>query len=129
METIIKPIIDKELLESLEHLVSVEKQVIVHCLMPASPFWGNLVRIWPSTVLEDRDSDHQCRLVHAENISYSPLWTEIEPMQDFWFTLVFTGLPKNCTHFNLHEIIPESGGFFVPNIKRNATDFYRIKIE
>ncbi|MPN29566.1 hypothetical protein SDC9_177019 [bioreactor metagenome] len=50
-------------------------------------------------------------------------------MKDFWFTLVFSGLPDECTTFDLIEEIPEEGGFFVPNIKRNGTDVYRVIIE
>lgn len=129
METIQKPIIAKEILENIKAQTLEEKQVIVHCLFPASPFWGNLIRIWRSTILSDKESGHQCQLIHAENISFYPNWTEVTPMQDFWFTLVFTGLPKGCTQFDLEEVIPESGGFFVPNIKRNSTDVYRVKID
>ena len=128
METIVKPAIEKQLLESLKSKTLEEKQVIVHCLFPATPFWGNLIRIWSSTLLEDLQTGHQSKLVHVENISYFPQWTEVPPMKDFWFSLVFTGLPKDCQQFNLKEIIPEEGGFFVPNIKRNSTDIYRVKI-
>ena len=49
-------------------------------------------------------------------------------MKDFWFTLVFSGLPKECESFDLKEEIPEEGGFFVKNIRRNNSDVYRIKI-
>ena len=47
-ETITKPIIEKEILESLQTKVEEEKQVIVHCCFPASPFLGNLIRICKS---------------------------------------------------------------------------------
>ena len=49
-------------------------------------------------------------------------------MQDYWFTLVFSGLPKDCKSFDLREEIPEEGGFLVKNIKRNGTDVYRVKL-
>jgi hypothetical protein len=128
METIVKPDSQKQLLEFLKSKTLEEKQVIVHCLFPATPHWGNLIRIWPTTLLEDLQTGHQSKLVHAENISYFPQWSEVPPMKDFWFTLIFTGLPKECKQFNLKEVIPEEGGFFVPNIPRNATDIYRVKI-
>lgn len=128
MENIDQPSIAKEIQESIAPKVIEEKQVIVHCMFPASPFWGNMIRIWPTTVLIDKESCHECQLVHAENISIFPNWTEVHPMKDYWFTLVFTGLPKDCSRFDLKEVIPEEGGFFVPNIKRNATDIYRVKI-
>lgn len=128
METITKPEIAPEILESIKTGTLEEKQVIVHCYLPASSFWGNLVRIWKSVVLEDVESGHKCTLVHAENISFFPVWTEVPPMKDYWFTLIFTGLPKECKSFTLNENVPQQGGFLVKNIPRNKTDVYRIKI-
>ncbi len=129
METVItKPQIEEKILEDLQSKVDEEKQVIVHCCFPASPFWGNLIRIWKSTFLIDSSTEHKSELVHAENISIYPYWTEVQPMKDYWFTLVFTGLPKDCTSFNLVEEIPQEGGFFISNIKRNSKDVYRVKI-
>jgi hypothetical protein len=127
-DTIVKPVIVKKLLESLQTKIEEEKQVIVHCCFPASPFLGNLIRIWHSTYLFDNHSDHKSRLIHAENITIFPNWTQVPFMQDFWFTLVFSGLPKDCTSFDLKEVIPEEGGFFVGSIKRNSSDIYRVKI-
>ena len=67
-------------------------------------------------------------MIHAENISISPYWTPVPFMKDFWFTLIFSGLPKDCKSFDLKEVIPEEGGFFVESIKRNTSDVYRVKI-
>lgn len=127
-ETIVKPIITQELLESLQTKIEEEKQVIVHCCFPASPLLGNLIRIWNSTVLIDKNSSHQSKLIHAENISIFPNWTVVPFMKDYWFTLIFSGLPKDCKSFDFKEVIPEEGGFFVKSIKRNTSDIYRIKI-
>lgn len=127
-EVVVKPVIAKELLESLQTKVEEEKQVIVHCCFPASPFLGNLIRIWHSTYLFDNQSEHRSKLIHAENISISPYWTAVPFMKDFWFTLIFSGLPKDCRSFDLKEVIPEEGGFFVESIKRNSSDVYRVKI-
>jgi len=127
-EVIAKPIIAKELLESLQTKIEEEKQVIVHCCFPASPFLGNLIRIWNKTYLLDNSSSHKSKLIHAENITIYPNWTAVPFMRDFWFTLIFSGLPKDCTSFDFKEIIPEEGGFFVKSIKRNGSDIYRIKI-
>ena len=126
--TITRPEIAEELLESLQLNIEPEKQVIVHCCFPAVPFADMLIRIWPSTFLVDERIGHRSTLIHHENISLFPYWTAVPPMKDFWFTLVFSGLPKNCTTFDLKEEIPQEGGFWVRNIKRNATDIYRIKI-
>ncbi len=128
MSTIKKPIIAKEIKEELHAKTQEEKQVIVHVCYPANPFPGNLIRIWPTTFLIDEVSGHHSKLIHAENISVFPYWTEVQPMKDFWFTLVFSGLPADCKQFSLDEQIPESGGFYVPKIERNRTDVYRIKI-
>ena len=124
-----KPIVAPEMLEQLQSLTEVEKQVIVHCCFPATPYFGSLIRIWPTTFLVDDASGCRSQLVHSENISIAPYWTEVPPMKDFWFTLIFAGLPKGCTQFDLKELIAEEGGFCVPNIRRNATDVYRVKIE
>ena len=128
MATITKPEISPEILESLQTKVEEEKQLIVHCCYPASIYEGNLIRIWQSTFLIDDSIPHKSHLIHHENISLFPYWTEVPPMKDFWFTLVFSGLPKECTSFDLKEEIPEEGGFFIQNIKRNGTDVYRVKI-
>lgn len=128
MEVISKPVIAKEILESLQTKIEEEKQVIVHCCFPASPFLGNLIRIWNTTHLIDNTSSHKSKLIHAENITIYPNWTVVPFMKDFWFTLVFSGLPKDCKSFDFKEEIPEEGGFFVKSIKRNPSDIYRIKI-
>ena len=126
--TITKPEIAEEILEMLQAKTEEEKQVIVHCCFPATPIFGNLIRIWQSTFLIDRNSEHKSHLIHAENIAVFPYWSEVTAMKDFWFTLVFSGLPKDCKSFDLKEIIPEEGGFSVENIKRNNTDVYRVKL-
>lgn len=128
MPTTDKPKIAEELLQSLQTRTQEEKQVIVHCCFPGSAAFGNLIRIWQSTFLIDDAIGHRSHLIHAENIAVFPYWTEVPPMKDFWFTLVFSGLPKECKRFDFMEVIPEEGGFFVQNIRRNESDVYRIKI-
>ena len=128
MSTIAKPKISPELLEALQTQVETEKQVIVHCCFPGTTFSDMLIRIWSSTFLIDESLGHRSSLIHHENISLFPYWTAVPPMKDYWFTLVFSGLPKACTSFDLQEVIPQEGGFLVKNIKRNATDVYRVTI-
>lgn len=128
MTTKVKPKISPELLESLQPQVEVEKQVIVHCCFPRSPIADMLIRIWSSTFLIDESLAHKSTLIHHENISLFPYWTEVPPMKDYWFTLVFSGLPKECKSFDLKEEIPQEGGFWIKNIKRNKTDVYKVKI-
>jgi hypothetical protein len=128
MDTTTKPAIVQQLLESLQTKIEEEKQVIVHCCFPATISLGNLIRIWASTFLIDEKINHKSSLIHQENISLFPYWTELPPFKDYWFTLVFSGLPKDCKTFDLKEEIPEDGGFLVKGIVRNSSDVYRVKI-
>ncbi|MCC2590963.1 hypothetical protein [Chryseobacterium sp. MFBS3-17] len=130
MSTIQKPapVIAPEIVEELRILPVEEKQVIIHCCFPAEAALGSLIRIWPSTFLVDEVSGSRSRLVHAENISFTPMWTEVPPFRDYWFTLIFEGLPADCKQFDLQEMIAEEGGFFVQNIRRNQTDVYRVRV-
>lgn len=128
LPTIRKPYIEKEILEMLQSQTQVEKQVIIHCCFPAAPMYGNLIRIWRTTFLIDEESGCKSQLIYADNISIFPFWTEVEPMKEHWFTLVFSGLSEDCKCFDLLEDIPQKGGFHVKKIKRNSTDVYRVKI-
>ena len=64
----------------------------------------------------------------ADGISFAPHWTVIPFNRPLEFTLIFKGLPKQCTSFDLVELIPEEGGFEVRNIKRNNSDVYHVTI-
>ena len=87
-----------------------------------------LIRIWKTTFLVDSDSATRSKLVHAENISLAPVWTQIPNGGVYAFLLIFSGLPKSCKQFDLVEEIPEPGGFFIQNISRNETDVYHIDV-
>lgn len=130
METTeIKPFIAEELLQDLQTIHLEEKQVIVHCCFKSLGFYEEKIRIWPSTFLIDRRSSHVSKLVYHENISLFPHWTDVTPGKDYYFTLIFSGLPSGCASFDLLESIPESDGFYVENIQRNETDIYHILIQ
>ena len=101
--------------------------VYVHCYFN-SPGADMLIRIWRSTFLVDTASGTRATLVHVENISYAPQWTIIPHDGLFHFLLIFEGLPKSCTQFNLLEDIPQAGGFFVEGIQRNKSDVYHVDI-
>ncbi len=129
MSTIItkpKVQIDEDILTELLALTKEEKQVIVHCLFDARNILGAKIRIWPTTFLYDLGSAHQSELVHADNISYCPQWTEVPHGKVAHFSLLFTGLPSNCSSFDLVEKIPQAGGFTVTGIKRNESDVYYV---
>lgn len=105
----------------------VESQVVVHCRFTGR-FDDDKVRVWKSTFLVARDSEHRSELVSAFNVSMYPEWTILKKGTVLNFTLIFTGLPKSCRSFDFLEIIPQPGGFVKRNIARNKTDVYRIVI-
>lgn len=110
-----------------ETSTQVESHIYVHCYF-TNPGTDMLIRIWRTTFLIDAASKFRSRLVHAENISYAPQWTLVPDRKEFHFLLIFEGLPKTCTLFNLVEDIPQSGGFYIESISRNTTDVYHIDI-
>ena len=119
--------ISEELRSRLLNQVKEESQVIVHCTYTGTML-GDSIRIWKSTFLYAKDSTHKSKLVHHENITLFPVWTRLEVGRKITFTLIFSGLPKHCNHFDFIEKIPEPGGFEVRNIQRNNSDVYLIEL-
>ena len=105
-------------------LESEERQTIIHCTY--NPI--NAVRIWPSTFLIEKESGKRVKLITAFNISFAPEWTFAFNGNNK-FTLVFEGLSKGCTMFDLMEIIPLPDPFVVRNIARTNSDVYNIRID
>ena len=112
-----------ELLSEVQ--IDVEKQVIVHCHASYLPNMPWQLRVWPTIYLFPKESNHRCKLIQHFNIALYPQWQYINKVEHH-FTLVFEGLPKECTHFDILEIIPESGAFEAFNIQRNNSDVYHI---
>jgi hypothetical protein len=114
-----------ETVEELEvkTLQSEERQTIVHCSVTSAEAYA--IRIWPSTFLIEKESGKQAKLITAFNISFAPQWTLNDGRG---FTLIFEGLSKDCSSFDLKEIIPQDDGFEVSNIQRNSMDVYQVKI-
>jgi len=102
-------------------LESEERQTIVHCSITGEG--SEAYRIWPSTYLIEHDTYRKAKLITAFNISFAPQWTLNDGKG---FTLVFEGLSKNCSFFDLKEVIPEDGGFEVLGIRRNNMDVYQV---
>jgi hypothetical protein len=119
-------IIADQLLEELKAINVAEGQVIVHGLFKSPPAENVFIRIWPTTFLFDKHSDHRSELVWCDKIALFPQWTEVSADTFFTFTLVFTALPSSCTVFDLAEVIPESGGFFIGDIIRTSEDVYYV---
>jgi transposase-like protein len=102
-----------------------ESQVTIHFKYTGS-MWGDKIRIWKSTFLHAKGSSHRSSLIHVENISLHPTWTHVSEGETINFTLIFSGLPKDCEYFDLIEDIPEPGGFIINEIKRNNSDVYHF---
>jgi hypothetical protein len=100
-------------------LESEERQTIVHCTCGDDYAF----RIWLSTFLIEHSTGKRAKLITAFNISFAPQWTINDGKG---FTLIFEGLSKGCTEFDLKEIIPQEGGFEIKDIQRNNTDVYMV---
>jgi hypothetical protein len=123
----IKPEVDSDTLTSIDSATLEDSYVYVHCYFQ-NAYKDMLIRIWKSTFLVDKASSSRSRLIHAENISFAPQWTQIPDGVTYNFLLIFSALPKSCQSFDLLEDIPQPGGFFVENIQRNETDVYHIDL-
>ena len=108
-----------EVKTEVKTLESEERQTIVHCSCGDDYSF----RIWPTTFLIENGSNKSAKLITAFNISFAPQWTLNDGKG---FTLIFEGLSKGCTSFDLKEMIPEEGGFEILNIKRNKMDVYTV---
>lgn len=111
--------VDIEEITEVKILESEERQTIVHCTCPIDYAY----RIWPSTFLIEHNTGKRAKLLTAFNISFAPQWTINDGKG---FTLVFEGLSKDCSTFDLKEIIPQEGGFEVLGILRNNMDVYQV---
>lgn len=112
--------VETEELTEVKVLESEERQTILHCSCGEDYAY----RIWPSTFLIEHGSNKRAKLITAFNISFAPQWTLNDGKG---FTLIFEGLSKTCTSFDLKEIIPQEGGFEVLNIHRNSSDVYQVR--
>ena len=125
--TVVPPIkVDPRLKDEVLAQVNEEQVVIVHCSYKSPIDSG--IRIWNSTVLIDKVSGDRSTMHHAENITIAPTWTLVPAGKIFRFSLIFAPLPKSCEFFDLLEDIPQAGGFFVQNIKRNKSEVYNVVV-
>lgn len=122
-----KPLTDSDTLALVAPEYLEDAYVYVHCNF-YNAHRNMLIRIWKTTYLIDRSSGSRSELLHAENITFAPIWTPIPDETTYSFLLVFSALPKGCTVFDLVEDIPQPGGFFKSGITRNQTDVYHITL-
>jgi hypothetical protein len=126
--TLPKVSLDPGLLELAKAYPDLEQQVIVHCEFNPGFFLGPRIRIWPTTYLIPKGGTTKAKLLQVDHISFYPEWTPIERFTLHRFTLIFEGLPKECTSFDLIEEIPEPGGFVVRDIPRVTSDIYTVSV-
>jgi hypothetical protein len=117
---IIKPEFDLFMLE--------ERQVILHSYHFPISFLDR-IRIHPNTCLIDLDTGHRSPMLQNFNISLAPDWTWMELGRRFEFTLVFAGLPKDCTRFDMLEDVPDTGRLHIRNIQRSKSDVYYLRMD
>lgn len=110
---------ETEEITEVRTLESEERQTIVHCTCQADYAY----RVWPSTFLIEHGTGRRAKLITAFNISFAPQWTLSDGKG---FTLIFEGLSRECSVFDLKEIIPQEGGFEFNNIPRNNSDVYQV---
>ena len=116
---------DEFVKNALLHHTEVRGQVIVH-VKYATPHWqDSMIRIWPTTFLVSQQTAEKSPIVNAVNITWYPVYMPLSGPVTL-FTLIFEGLPKNCTSFDLIEETLQSDGFEYRNIARNKSDVYTI---
>lgn len=99
-----------------------ERTTIVHCILAEDSF----IRIWPTTYLVQDDGVRK-PMIQAFNIVPYPNWKLVPAGHRF--TLVFEGLDKGCSVFELVEDIPEPGGFRSGPLQRNSSDVYSLEVK
>jgi hypothetical protein len=122
-----KPNVDTDVLYSIHPELLTDAHIYVHCHVPPTT-QEILIRIWRTTFVIDRASGEKAALVHAENITYAPVWTLVPQSFNYHFLLIFSALPKSCTKFDLVEEIPQPGGFHIPDIIRNKSYVYHVSV-
>ena len=125
-DIITEEIVDADVLVDFARKAEEKGYVVVHLLFPPQDD-GFAVRVWRTTYLLSRTTNHQSRLVHAENVNMAPRWTDVPPNKPFTCTLYFEALPKDVILFDLAEVIPQPGGFLYRSISRNNSDVYHIR--
>ena len=117
--------ISADILNALQEFTCEESQVVIHCIYNSCSRPGMRIRVQPSTYLYDENSSHRSELVHVENIVLAPKWQNVSESGEAYFSLVFSGLPKSCTVFDLIEV-NEACPFRATGIARNEEDVYFI---
>ncbi len=120
--TVAKPGFAPEISFEVDASIMEERTTVVHCILLEDSF----IRIWPTTYLVQDDGTRK-PMIQAFNIVPYPHWKLVPAGHRF--TLVFEGLDKGCTVFELVEDIPEPGGFRSGPLQRNQSDVYSLEVK
>jgi len=120
--------IDQDILRKFQEQIQEAGQVVIHCVSTDSLGWGMHIRIWPTTFLLDQGSSHRSEMVHVENIVLAPNWQYLAPAEKLHYSLIFSGLPKSCTTFDLIEFGEGKNCFSALDIARNKSDVYYVRL-
>src|SRR5436190_15847660 len=82
-----KPHVDVETMSEISPATLDDSFVYVHCHYQNGG-QDMLIRIWKTTFLIDKVSGSRSRLLHAENITFAPTWTQIPNEGTYSFLLV-----------------------------------------
>ncbi len=122
-----KPTVDTDLLFSFHPELLNDAYIYVHAHVHHTD-QELLIRIWRTTFLVDKITGSKAELLHAENITYAPVWTIVPRHFNYTFLLIFSSLPKSCKVFDLVEEISQPGNFYIPGILRNESDVYHVDL-
>lgn len=124
--------VHNEAIESLLANAQEQGQVIMHCMhYGCSSACGKTLKcelkLNPNVQLIPTNGSRPSKLIQTYNINLPPGRT-FKNSYGTEFTLIFTGLPKNCTEFDFIEPDVAGLGWKAKNIKRNKTDVYKLFI-
>ena len=119
--------IAESIVPEIQHQQAEQGTTILHCHIR----YPQRLQICKSTYLR-QNSGGDKSLIHAEGISVEPEWTVVTK-RNYIFTLVFEGLDKECTSFEMIEDEPLNNpfesNFYVEPTSRNSTDVYNVKVQ
>lgn len=135
MNTTTTPSFPKTTEELIQQEVELQGQVIVKVILHGkemTPLGGRLVtqvNISDETFLYPNTSEEKIKMSHAFGIHKKPFSNVVFKGQVLHFSLVFPGLPRNCTNFHVVEEKADGFGFFFKCIPRNKSDVYVVLME
>jgi len=104
-----------------------ESCTIVHCTFIS--FEPVKLRVWKKRTLLRENTGLVRKIIKPFNIDITLLKTFKPDNGCCNFTLVFEGLSRNCTSFELYEEPPAINLFFSESIERNRMDAYQVIVK